>query len=98
MILRDRLGGKRLPLVRLLRRDDDPLAEGLAAAGRVEEVRPGDGERPRVRLGVGELEDHPRAAEAEHDTARTRLTHGMLNTFPARQSGCHAVIASTMSS
>jgi hypothetical protein len=27
-----------------------------------------------------------------------RLTHGMLNIVEARQSSCHAVIASTMSS
>src|SRR6476659_2481412 len=70
MVLRDRLGRKRLPLGCLLGWDDDPLAEGLAAAGRVEQVRPGDRERPGVRYGIGELEDHPRTAEAEHDTAR----------------------------
>ena len=64
MILRDRLGGQWLPFVRPLRRDDDPLAERLTATRGVEEVRPGDGEGPRVRLGVGELEDHARAAEA----------------------------------
>ena len=43
VILRDGLGGQRLPFVRLLRRDDDPLPEGPAAARRVEQVRAIDG-------------------------------------------------------
>ena len=70
MILGDRLGRERLPLGRPLGRHDDPLAELLAAPGRVEEVRAGNGERARVRLGIGELEDHPRAREPEDDAAR----------------------------
>ena len=38
MILPERLVGERPPLVRLLRWDDDPLPERLAAAGGVEEM------------------------------------------------------------
>ena len=48
-----KLRSERLPLVRALWWDHDPLAKRLTLPGRVEQVRAGDGERPRVRGGVG---------------------------------------------
>src|SRR6187401_3379692 len=53
VILHDRLRGERLPLRCLLGWEDHPLAEGLTAARRIEQVGAGNGERPRVRAGVG---------------------------------------------
>jgi hypothetical protein len=71
VILRDRLGGERLPLVGLRRGHDDPLAEDLAATGGVEEMCSGNGESSRMGRRLGELEHHSRAREAEHDPARS---------------------------
>src|SRR5215471_3005739 len=71
MILFDELVGEGLPLVDLVGRDDDPLAERLAAAGRVEQMRSRNGQRPRVRCRIGELEHHSRAREAADDSPAT---------------------------
>ena len=86
MILRDRVRGERLPLVRVLGWDDHPLAEGLATSGRVVCAS------GSVSLNTIPVRESPKTKRP------ARFTHGMLNSFEARQSGCHAVIASTMSS
>ena len=97
MILRDRLRGERLPLVRLLGRDHDPLAEDLATPGRVEQVRTGTASARACASGSVSLNTMP-VLDSPNTTRPVRFTQGIPNTCEARQSGCQAVIASTMSS
>lgn len=70
MILRNRVGGKRRPLLRVFGWHDHPLTKDLTATRGVKEMRSRDGESPGVRRGISELEHHSRAREAKHDPTR----------------------------
>src|SRR5689334_10216652 len=61
--------GEPRPVVRVLRRDHDPLLERAAVATRVEQVRAGQLQRLAVRDRVGQLEGGAVLGEAEHELA-----------------------------
>ena len=99
MILVDRLVGERLPFGSVRGGDDDPLPEGLAAAGGVEEVRPWNRQTRvwapgSVSLKTIAFSDRMKPAM----TRPERFRQGIPKTFERRTSGCQAVSASQISS
>jgi hypothetical protein len=85
VVLRDRLGGERLPLGGPLGRHDHPLAKRLALPGRVEQMRAGASARACV---VGSVSLNTVPVRLSPNTTRPdRFTHGIPKTCDARHSG-----------